>query len=522
MAAVTALHQISKSRIRDLNMILWNVWTWKPTLGLSVEVIHGSGDEDHDPLEAFKAILEVIQFKEVSAFALQLRKRIADSEGDATRNNFQSAAVSVPPLTGSYHILFPIDFDDGIRWLLKVPGIGLKELWNDAAATSLSSEALTMQLLLRETTIRLPQVFDFSPSLENPLGVPFIVLEFVEGLSLYDVWFDLTVTKDELRVRRTHVLENIAEAMVQLSKFSFDRGGSVQFDSQGRPSGIGPYREVDNHAMLAGLDKDEEEVADGDDDDDGELIYRQYGPSDSTQSFFSERLTKIPEPDIDMQKLDLALLKFFVDLVPEPKSDVKPFVLAHPDFDIRNFIVSQDGELKAIIDWDGVATVPRALGNERYPGWLTRDWDPMMYAWREGMETDPNGETLLEDSPTTLKYDRGIYLSHIQSRKVKENATQSSQAIATVQSLALENLLIAIVDPRCTRGILQNLVTNVVAAAATERSGELGEEEEDFDYGDIAGRLLGGDLSQKWKDMLQTGFNAVLAGYGGSEISSQS
>lgn len=480
---------------------------------------HERGDEDHDPLEAFKAILEVIQFKEVSSFAVQLRKRIADSEGDATRGNFQSATVSVPPLTGSYNILFPIDFDDGIRWLLRVPGIGIKEHWNDAAATSLSSEALTMQLLLRETTIRLPQVFDFSPSLENPLGVPFIVLEFVEGPSLYDVWFDLTVTKDELRVRRTRVLENIAEAMVQLSKFSFDRGGSVQFDSQGQPSGIGPYREVDNHAMLAGLDKDEEEFEDG--DDDGELIYRQYGPSDSIESFFSERLTKIPEPDIDMQNMDLALLKFFVDLVPEPKSDVKPFVLAHPDFDIQNFIVSQDGELKAIIDWDGVAAVPRAVGNERYPGWLTRDWDPMMYSWREGMETDPNRETLLEDSPTTLKYYRGIYLSHIQSLKVKKNASQSSQAIATIQSLALENLLIAIVDPRCTRGILQNLFTNVVAAAATERSGELGEEA-DFDYWDIAGRLQGGDLSQKWKDMLQTGFNAVLAGYGGSEISSQS
>jgi hypothetical protein len=33
-------------------------------------------------------------------------------------------------------------------------------------------------------------------------------------------------------------------------------------------------------------------------------------------------------------------------------------VLAHPDFDIQNVIVSEEGELRGLIDWDGVAALP--------------------------------------------------------------------------------------------------------------------------------------------------------------------
>jgi len=43
-------------------------------------------------------------------------------------------------------------------------------------------------------------------------------------------------------------------------------------------------------------------------------------------------------------------------------------------------MISNDGDYRmlSIIDWDGVATSPLCLGNERYPHWLTREWDPLM------------------------------------------------------------------------------------------------------------------------------------------------
>ena len=62
---------------------------------------------------------------------------------------------------------------------------------------------------------------------------------------------------------------------------------------------------------------------------------------------------------------------------------MESFVLLHPDFDIQNFIVSEEGDLQGIIDWDGFTVAPRSLGNERYPGWLSRDWDSDMYGYKE-------------------------------------------------------------------------------------------------------------------------------------------
>ncbi|KAK3994854.1 hypothetical protein QBC44DRAFT_235034, partial [Cladorrhinum sp. PSN332] len=44
-------------------------------------------------------------------------------------------------------------------------------------------------------------------------------------------------------------------------------------------------------------------------------------------------------------------------------------------------MVDDDGNLTGIIDWDLVQTVPRCVGYSRYPGWITREWDPLMYGW---------------------------------------------------------------------------------------------------------------------------------------------
>jgi hypothetical protein len=106
------------------------------------------------------------------------------------------------------------------------------------------------------------------------------------------------------------------------------------------------------------------------------------------------------------------LLRLFIDCIvqweAEDLDDSESFVLSHPDFDIQNFIVSPEGKLLGVIDWDGASTSPRSLGNKAYPGWLTRDWDPMMY----GYEEIPDGERvpgIREDSPQELARYRKVY-----------------------------------------------------------------------------------------------------------------
>lgn len=52
------------------------------------------------------------------------------------------------------------------------------------------------------------------------------------------------------------------------------------------------------------------------------------------------------------------------------------FVLTHPDYDVQTFLFDKEGSLTGIIDWDGIITYPRIPGYARYPGWITRNWDP--------------------------------------------------------------------------------------------------------------------------------------------------
>lgn len=67
-----------------------------------------------------------------------------------------------PPIFGSYHLLYPVKFNDGVRWLLKVPADATRGKFTESNATTLRSHALTMRMLKRDTTIPLPRVFSFS------------------------------------------------------------------------------------------------------------------------------------------------------------------------------------------------------------------------------------------------------------------------------------------------------------------------------------------------------------------------
>ena len=70
-------------------------------------------------------------------------------------------------------------------------------------------------------------------------------MEFVDGKPLWRGWFDDDLTPDMLNLFRINALESLADAMVQLNVFSFDRGGSLIFDDKGEVGGIAPLRTVD-------------------------------------------------------------------------------------------------------------------------------------------------------------------------------------------------------------------------------------------------------------------------------------
>ena len=127
------------------------------------------------------------------------------------------------PLSGPYHILYIVRFVDGVRWIFKIPATGHPGEHDEIAAEDLISEALNMQLLKRETTIPLPVVYSFDASVDNQIKCPFILIEHISGRSLQHVWFDDTIPYEVLEERRLRSLEDVAAAMMQLTRFQFEK-----------------------------------------------------------------------------------------------------------------------------------------------------------------------------------------------------------------------------------------------------------------------------------------------------------
>lgn len=338
-------------------------------------------EEREERMAVFGAVIANINLDHLASMASTIRSRLESTpegaetkESKSTLLNLTLCTVSSTPLFGAYHILFPLEFADGVRWILKVPATGYPGGFDSKAVRALNSEAMTMRLLKQDTEIPVPEVFSFDATFDNEVQCPFILMEFIRGIPLYDCWFDRSCSEDVLEQRRKRALRGVAEAMLQLNKYTFNQGGAPVFDQDGNLE-IGPLRSVDIPAMLDRLRNDE---------DDESTIFCELGPFKDQNSFLVSMLNRFKRPsDAHDQGLN-KLLRLFIEWIPcEHSAGAQVFVLSHPDLDIQNVIVSEEGEVCGLIDWDGIAAVPRCIGNERYPSWLTRDWDPMKYSFRD-------------------------------------------------------------------------------------------------------------------------------------------
>lgn len=445
-------------------------------------------DDDENAI-LFSAVLSTLDKDQLPHLASAILRRV--QPGLAAPEPKPSVGQ---PLYGSYHVLFPVTFDDGLRWLVKIPINGTAAKWDELAASALACEANTMRLLKRQTSIPLPDVLDFSSTTENPLRCPYIVMTFIDGVSLYDVWFGhhLAAASTEATLsRRTRALQGIASAMAQLSQFSFRAGGQLIFDDDGQPVDTGPIRQVDNKAMLDRwfIHKDPSD----------DPIYIEQPVSSDPQAYYTFMLDSHPDQKPIPKGLAL-LLRQLITWIPQP-NDIDPFVLAHPDVDIQNFLVSAEGDLKGIIDWDGVAAVPRALGNERYPGWLTRDWDPAMYGYTESMDHGDEPEGVWEDSPETLASYRRIYEGLVSENCTGGKGSSESGASLCRMSLITENLFIAVNDPACRNDILRKVVAEIWIAAGKG---------EPPDIRELAAMFVEDNVEDGVMDILCLGFKTLL------------
>jgi len=437
----------------------------------------------------YDAVLERINTRAMASLARDLLEERLHQQSPATAPEPRPLPRISHPFFGSGHAFYVIRFwgsghQGPIKWIMKIPSAGEGGCWDGPSREALRTEAFLLHTLRTETTMPVPEVIDADCRSDNEIGAPWLLMEFIQGRRLEDVWFglddggaDIHANAQALKKRRETILRNVAEAMLQLGRYEFNRGGAVSFDAKhGHLVGVQALREPDVQAMVHRWFLDEEcrNIP----------LYRPVGPWDTTTAAYTAMLDVHPPTTVAERGVD-ELLRLLVSYVREPvpfHGAKERFVLTHPDLSLRNVILADDGTtIKALLGWDGARAVPRSLGNEALPRWLARDFNPFLWRWQPAAELwrglcVPTEANQSEDSPWVLRELRDYYADTITElkatgtsrgevrrgeRKKKKSYGREdvfSGVDITRQSLLTLTLDAAIRDPRCRSSVLRRVL----------------------------------------------------------------
>ncbi|KAM7209875.1 Protein kinase-like domain containing protein [Rhypophila decipiens] len=265
---------------------------------------------------------------------------------------------------GSYNLVHIIQLDD-FKLVIRIPATAWGDGLTATAAHAMESQIATLRLIASKTAIPVPQVYAFDTTTSNAIGAPYICMNFIPGQTLATAWFDTTLPS--LEDRRLRILTALAQCLAQLAQFSFPKIGSIH--------------KGENGDLIVGPCFDWEEK-------DGTFRIIESGPYETADEYLRDHYA-VTDGKNPWRVSATKVTKAAVGLLPFRKA-CDGFVLSIPDFDSQNIMVDDEGNLTGIIDWDLVQTLPRCVGYTRYPGWITRDWDPLMYGWpNSGSENSP-------------------------------------------------------------------------------------------------------------------------------------
>ena len=152
---------------------------------------------DDSEKETFGSVLQNLKFDCLPSFVSKVRSSGHGSTNFTTPYSTKkpiACELSRKTYTGSYHAVVLLPFADGRQWALKIPRKGHNESWTEPLAKALVSEAQTMRLIGRETSVPVPEIFAFDSTVDNQLGCPFILMELMPGEPLFYGWYNEKVS----------------------------------------------------------------------------------------------------------------------------------------------------------------------------------------------------------------------------------------------------------------------------------------------------------------------------------------
>ncbi|KAL3457006.1 phosphotransferase enzyme family-domain-containing protein [Aspergillus heterothallicus] len=215
-------------------------------------------------------------------------------------------------------------------------------------------EVTTLRFLRRETDIPVPEVIAFDDSSDNEIGFEWILMERIPGVSLYKKWRALS------SFQKTAIVQRVAEFQAQVFRHPFSGLGTLS-PTSGDEKGCQlpqPGQLVTGH-FFAGSHFD---------------LNIPRGPFRSSHAWLSAYLEIVvkdhttakdeAEDSEDEEDADfaLALTHRLIALLPKIFAPIQHpperSVIWHQDLSLSNILVSEQGDITAVIDWECVSTMP--------------------------------------------------------------------------------------------------------------------------------------------------------------------
>lgn len=113
--------------------------------------------------------------------ALAVRKTISGSGDSSSSSSFKTARVICPKTGSLENLVYIVEFDDGVKYVIRVPGAGWGNRFTDTVKRAFISQVTTMDFVRKNTSIPLPEVYAFDTASTNEIGAPYMVVSFLPG-----------------------------------------------------------------------------------------------------------------------------------------------------------------------------------------------------------------------------------------------------------------------------------------------------------------------------------------------------
>jgi Phosphotransferase enzyme family len=244
---------------------------------------------------------------------------------------------------GGVNLVFELLFEDGLAWIARIrrpdnqyPSNGVDRV--------LESEVATMQFLHDNTTIPVPAVFyrDARFGVDNSIGLPYLLMESMPGHRLYG-----SDRADFIPdAYKSKVYRKITDIAMQLLDHPFTAIGML-FPDSSAPSRVHVGQIYDQHWRIS-----------------------PFGPFTDSHQFYLSRWLSLNQfyastlmgptayrPDPREIVSDTEMPESIKSIV-DPRTKFGPFYLAHPDYQINNFLFDDQYNITALLDWSGCQIAP--------------------------------------------------------------------------------------------------------------------------------------------------------------------